>query len=243
MALPIRTRPSFPHSQSLPSGSFHKPLILLDQRADRLKTTITETNQTDHMDHSQSNSMKLWAMTNRATHDGQVMVERSDRMWSTGERNGKLLQYSCLEDLMNSMKRQKDRTLKDELPRSVGAQYATGEEWRNNSRRSEDTEPKWKHCPVTDVISDGSRAQCCKEQYCIGTWNVRSMCICTSFTQVTLCDPMDSSLPGLLCRNSPGKNSGEDCHSLSPEELPNPGSNPGLLPHRQILYHLSYSEV
>ena len=81
-------------------------------------------------------------MTNRATHDGQVMVERSDRMWSTGERNGKLLQYSCLEDLMNSMKRQKDRTLKDELPRSVGAQYATGEEWRNNSRRSEDTEPK-----------------------------------------------------------------------------------------------------
>ena len=67
--------------------------------------------------------------------DGRVMVESSDKMWSTGEWNGKPLQYSCLENPMNSMKRQKDMTLKDELPRSVGAQYATGEEWRNNSRR------------------------------------------------------------------------------------------------------------
>ena len=78
----------------------------------------------------------------RATQDGWVMVERSDRMWSTGEGNGKPLQYSCLENHMNSMKRQKDRTLKDELPRSVGAQYATGEEWRNNSGKNEETEQK-----------------------------------------------------------------------------------------------------
>ena len=76
-----------------------------------------------------------------ATQDSRVVVERSDRMWSTGERNGKSLQYSCLEDPMNSMKRQKDRTLKDELPRSVGAQYATGDQWRNNSRKNEETEP------------------------------------------------------------------------------------------------------
>ena len=75
---------------------------------------------------------------------------------------------------MNSMKRQKDRTLKDELPRSAGAQYATGDQWRNNSRKNE-TEPKQKQHAVLDVTSDGSRVQCCKEQYCIGTWNVRSM--------------------------------------------------------------------
>jgi len=77
-----------------------------------------------------------------ATQDGWVMVERSDRMWSTGEGNGKPLQYSCLENPMNSMKRQKDRTLEDELPRSVGAQYATGNQGRNNSRENEGMEPK-----------------------------------------------------------------------------------------------------
>ena len=104
------------------------------------------------------------------------MVERSDRMWSTGEGNGKPLQYSCLENLMNSMKRQKDKTLKDELPKSAGAQYqATGEEWRNNSRKNEETEPKQKQHSVVDVTGDGSKVRCCKEQYCIGTWNVWSM--------------------------------------------------------------------
>ena len=77
-----------------------------------------------------------------ATQDGQVMVERSDRMWSTGEGNVEPLQYSCLENPVNSMKRQKDRTLKDELPRSVGAQYTTGDQWRNNSRKNEGMEPK-----------------------------------------------------------------------------------------------------
>ena len=110
----------------------------------------------------------------RATQDGRVMVERSDRMWSTGEGNGKPLQHSCLENPMNSMKRQKDRTLKDELPRSVDAQYAAGDQWRNKSRKNEETEPKQKQHPVVDVIGDGTKVQCCKEQYCIGTWNVRS---------------------------------------------------------------------
>ena len=78
----------------------------------------------------------------RATQDGWVMVERSDRMWSTGEGNGKPLQYSCLENPMKSIKRQKDRILKEELPRLEGAKYATGEDWRNNSRKNEETEPK-----------------------------------------------------------------------------------------------------
>ena len=110
-----------------------------------------------------------------ATQDKRVMVERSDRMWSTGEGNGKPLQYSCLENSMNSMKRQKDRTLKDELPRSVGAQYATRDQWRNNSRKNEEMEPKQKQNPVVDVTGDGSKVRSCKEQYCIGTWNVRSM--------------------------------------------------------------------
>ena len=87
----------------------------------------------------------------------QVMVESSDKLWSTGEEIGKPLQYSCLENPMNSMKRQKNRTLKDELPRSVGAQYATGEEWRNNSRKNEETEPKQKQPPAVDVTGDGSK--------------------------------------------------------------------------------------
>ena len=76
---------------------------------------------------------------------------------------------------MNSMKRQNDRILKEELPRSVGAQYATGDQWRNISRKNEETEPKQKHHLVVDVAGNGSKVQCCKEQYCIGTWNVRSM--------------------------------------------------------------------
>ena len=81
-------------------------------------------------------------MLGRATQDGRVMVESSDKMWSTGEGNSKPLQYLCLENPMNRMKRQKDRTLKDELPRSVGAQYATGDQWRNNSRKNEEIKPK-----------------------------------------------------------------------------------------------------
>ena len=96
-------------------------------------------------------------------------------MWSTGEGNGKPLQYSCLENLKNSMKRQTDRILKEELPRAVGAQYATADQWRNNFRKNEWMEPKQKQYPVVDVTGDRSKVQCCKEQYCIETWNVRSM--------------------------------------------------------------------
>ena len=111
----------------------------------------------------------------RATQDKRVMVERSDKTWSTGEGNGKPLQYSCLENSMNSMKRQKDRTMKDELPRSVGAQNTTGDQWINNSRKIEETESKQKQHPVVNVMGEGSKVQYYKEQYCIGTWNVRSM--------------------------------------------------------------------
>ena len=102
-------------------------------------------------------------------------MRSSDKMWSTGEGNGKPLQYSCLENPVNSMKRQKDRALKDKLPRLVGAQYATGDQWRNNSRKTKETEPKEKQHPVVDMTGYGSKVRCCKEQYCIGTWNVRSM--------------------------------------------------------------------
>ena len=96
-------------------------------------------------------------------------------MWFTGEGNGKPLQYSCCENPMNSMRRQNDRILKEELPRLVGAQYATGDQWRNNSKKNEGMEPKHKQYPVVDVTGDRSKVQGCKEQYCIGTGNVRFM--------------------------------------------------------------------
>ena len=85
------------------------------------------------------------------------MVDSFDKIGSTGEGNGQPLQYSCLENPMNSMKRQKDRTLQDELPRSVRAQYATGDQWRNNSRKTEETEPKQNQSPVVDVSGDRSK--------------------------------------------------------------------------------------
>ena len=96
-------------------------------------------------------------MPGRATQDGRVLVERSDRMWSTGEGNGKPLQYSCLENPMNSTKKQNDRILKAEVPRSVGAQYAIGDQRRNNSRHNEEMEPKEKQYPVVDVSGDRSK--------------------------------------------------------------------------------------
>ena len=92
-----------------------------------------------------------------ATQDGWVIVERSDRMWSIGEGNGKPLQYSCLENPMKSMKRQNYRILKEELPRLVGAHYATGDQWRNNSRKNEGMEPKQKQYPAVDVTGDRSK--------------------------------------------------------------------------------------
>ena len=88
--------------------------------------------------------------------------ERSDRMWSTGEGNGKPLQYSCLEDPMNSIKRQNDKTLKEELPRSVGAQQAVGYQWRNNSRKNVGMEPKQNQHPVVDGTGDRSKVTRCK---------------------------------------------------------------------------------
>ena len=96
-------------------------------------------------------------------------------MWSTGEGNGKPLQYSWLENPLNSMKRQYDKILKGELLVLVGAQYAIAEQWRNSSRKEERMEPEQKQYPDVDVTGDRSKVRCCKEQYCIGTWNVRSM--------------------------------------------------------------------
>ena len=100
--------------------------------------------------------MKL-SHARRATQDMRVMVEKSDRMWSTGEGNGKPFQYSYFENPMNSMKRQNDRIKKEELLRSLDAQYATGDQWRNNSRKNEGMEPKQKQYPAVDVTVDRSK--------------------------------------------------------------------------------------
>ena len=97
-----------------------------------------------------------------ATQDVLVIVDMSDRMWSTGEGNRKPLQYSCLENPMNSMKRQNERIVKEELPRSVGAQYATGDQWRNNSRKNEGMEPKQKQYPAVDATGDRSKSDAVK---------------------------------------------------------------------------------
>ena len=127
------------------------------QRADALKPYSQKTSQSNHTRTTAlSNSMKP-SHACRATKNGWVMVERPDRMWSAGEGNGKPLQYSCLENPMNSMKRQNDRIPKEELPRSLGTQYATGDQWRNNSRKNEGMEPKQKQYPAVDVIGDRSK--------------------------------------------------------------------------------------
>ena len=126
------------------------------QRADTRKPYSQKTSQSNHTRTTAlSNSVKP-SHARRATQDGRVMVERSDRMWSIGEGNGKPLQYSCLE---NPMKRQNDRIPKEELPRSLGAQYATGDQWRNNSRKNEGTEPKQKQYPAMDVTGDRSKVR------------------------------------------------------------------------------------
>ena len=101
-------------------------------------------------------------MSHAATQNRWVMMESSDKMWSTGEGNGKPLQYSCLENPINSTKRQNDRILKGEIPGSVGAQYATADQWRNNSRENEGMESKQKQYPVVDVTGDRNKVQCCK---------------------------------------------------------------------------------
>ena len=168
-------REEIPHAQGKRNPSKTVGVARGHQRADTLKPYSQKTNQSNYTRTTAlSNSMKL-SHAHGATQDGWVMVERSDRMWSTGEGNGIPLQYSCLENPMNSIKRQNDRILKEKLPRSVDAQYATGDQWRNNSRKNEGMEPKQKKYPAVDVTDDRSKVRCCEEQYCIGTWNVRSM--------------------------------------------------------------------
>ena len=156
-ALCWSSREEIPHFQGKRNASKTVSVARGHQRADTLKLYSHKTSQSNHTRTiALSNSMKL-SHARRATQDGQVMVERSDRMCSTGEGNGKPLQYSCLENPMNSMKRQNDRILEGELLRSVGAQYATGDQWRNNSRKNEGMEPKQKQYPVVDVTGVRSK--------------------------------------------------------------------------------------
>ena len=164
-----------PHAQGKRNPSKVVGVARGHQKADTLIPYSQKTSQSNHTRTTAlSNSMKP-RHAGEATQDGWVIVEKYDRMLSTGEGNGKPLQYSCLENHMNSMKRQNDRILKEELPRSVGTQYATGDQWRINSRKNEGMEPKQTQYPAVDVTRDRSKVRCCKEQYCIGTWNVRSM--------------------------------------------------------------------
>ena len=127
------------------------------QRADTLKPYSQKASQSNHTRTTAlSNSVKQ-SHACGATQDGGVMVKRSDRKWSTGEGNGKPLQYSCLDNTMNSMKRQNDRILKEELSRSIGAQYATGRSVEKYSRMNEEMEPKLKQHPAVDMTGDGSK--------------------------------------------------------------------------------------
>ena len=136
-ALCWSSREEIPHIQGKRNPSKTVGVARGHQRADTLKPYSQKTRQSNHTRTAAlSNSMKLTHDLG-ATQDGRIIVERSDRTWSTGEGNGKPRQYSCLKNPMNSMKRQNDRILKEELPRSVVAQYAAGDQWRNNSRKNE----------------------------------------------------------------------------------------------------------
>ena len=126
------------------------------QRADTLKPYSQKTSQSNHTRTTALTTSMKPGHACGANQDGRVVLERSDRAWATGEGNGKPLQYSSLENPTNSMKRQNDRIPKEELPRSLGAQYATGDQWRNNSRKNEGMEPKQKQYPVVDVTGDRS---------------------------------------------------------------------------------------
>ena len=140
----LSSREEIPYAQGKRNPSKMVGVTRGHQRAYTLKPYSQKTSQSNHTRTTAlSNSMKP-SHACRATQDGQVMVERSDRACSTGEGNGKPLQYSCHENPMNSIKRQNDRIPKEELPRSIGAQYATGDQWRNNSRKNEGMEPKQK---------------------------------------------------------------------------------------------------
>ena len=151
------SREEIPHAQGKRNPNKMVGVARGHQRADTLKPYSQETSQSNHTRTTAlSNSMKL-SHACGATRDGRVMVQSSDRMWFIGEGNGKPLQYSCLENPMNSIKSQKDRILKEKLPRSVGAKYATGDQWRNNSRKNEGMEPKQKQYPAVDVTGDRSK--------------------------------------------------------------------------------------
>ena len=151
------SREEIPHAQGKRNPSKMVGVAREHQRANTLKPYSHKPSKSNHTRTTAlSNSMKL-SHARGATQDGCVMVERSDRMWSAGEGNGKPLQYSCLENPMNTMKRQNDRILKEELPRSVGAQYATGDQWRNNSRKNERMELKQKEYPAVDMTGDRSK--------------------------------------------------------------------------------------
>ena len=153
------SREEIPHTQGKRNPSKMVGVARGHQRADTLKPYSQKTSQSNHTRTTAlSNSVKL-SHACGATQDGRVMVERSDRMWSTGEGNGKPLQYSCLENPMNSRKRQNDRISKEELPRSLGPQYSTGDQWRNNSRKNEGMEPKQKEYPAVDVTGHRSKVR------------------------------------------------------------------------------------
>ena len=153
----LSSREKIPHAQGKRNPSKMVAVARGHQRTDTLKPYSQKSSQPNHTRTTAlSNSVKL-SHARRATQDGWVTVERSDRMWSTGEGNGKPLQYSCLENPMNSMKRQNERIPKEKLPRSLGAQYATGDQWRNNSRKNEGLEPKQKQYPAVDVTGDRSK--------------------------------------------------------------------------------------
>ena len=146
-----------PHAQGKRNPSKMLGVARGHQRADTLKPYSQKTSQSNHTRTTAlSNSMKP-SHACGATQDRRVMVERSDRTWSTGEGNGKPLQYSCLENPTNSRKKQNDRIPKEELPRSVGARYANGDQWRNNSRKNEGMKPKQKQYPVVDVTGDRNK--------------------------------------------------------------------------------------
>ena len=150
---------TYPHAPGKRNPSKMVGVARGHQRANTLKPYTQKTRQSNHTRTTAlSNSMKP-SHAHGATQDGWVMVERSDRMWSTGEGNGKPLQYSCLENPMNSRKRQNDRILKEELLRSVDAQYATGDQYRNNSIKNEGMERKQKQYPAVDVAGDRSKVR------------------------------------------------------------------------------------
>ena len=171
---PIKIRPSFPHSQSLQSGSFHKPLILLHQSADRLKTTITENQPI--WSHAPQPCLTQWnyepcrVWPPKTGHGGEFWenVVHWRRQWQT---TSVFLPWEPHEQYEKAKRYNTERW----TPRLVGVQYATRHQWRNSSRKNEEMEPKQKQHPIMDVTGDGSKVWYCKEQYYIRTWNVRPM--------------------------------------------------------------------